>query len=63
MFYDLIVLGGGPAGVSAALRARELGASVALVERNYLGGTGAGVGEGRASHPGCTAVRELWLRS
>lgn len=36
--YDLIVIGGGPAGVTAALRARELGASVALVERGYLGG-------------------------
>ncbi len=28
---DVIVIGGGPAGVTAALRARELGASVALV--------------------------------
>src|SRR2546422_816415 len=32
--FDLIVIGGGPAGATAALRARELGASVALVERN-----------------------------
>ena len=31
--YDLIVIGGGPAGTTAALRARELGASVALIER------------------------------
>lgn len=36
---DVIVIGGGPAGVTAALRARELGASVALVERERLGGT------------------------
>lgn len=36
--YDLIIVGGGPAGVTAALRARELGATVALVEREQLGG-------------------------
>lgn len=49
--YDLIVIGGGPAGVSAALRARELGASVALVERGLLGGTG--------TNDGCVPVRVL----
>ena len=37
--FDVIVIGGGPAGVTAALRARELGASVALVERDRMGGT------------------------
>ncbi len=36
---DVIVIGGGPAGVIAALRAAELGASVSLVEKNRLGGT------------------------
>ncbi len=51
MAYDLIVIGGGPAGVSAALRARELGATVALVERNFLGGTGM--------NDGCVPVRVL----
>ena len=35
----LLVLGGGPAGVSAALQARELGADVTLVEANRVGGT------------------------
>lgn len=36
--YDLVVLGGGPAGLVAAFGAAGLGASVALVERDLLGG-------------------------
>ena len=36
---ELVVIGGGPAGVTAALRARELGAEVILIEREKLGGT------------------------
>ena len=35
----IIVVGGGPAGVQAALRARELGADVTLIESARLGGT------------------------
>jgi len=34
--FDMMIIGGGPAGVSAALRARELGATVALVERGQM---------------------------
>ncbi len=37
--YDLIVIGGGPAGYVGAIRAAELGAKVAIVERAELGGT------------------------
>jgi dihydrolipoamide dehydrogenase len=37
--YDLVVLGGGTGGYSAALRGADLGLSVALVERDKLGGT------------------------
>ena len=37
--YNLVVLGGGPAGILAACAAAALGAKVALVERNLLGGT------------------------
>ncbi|HOP50234.1 MAG TPA: dihydrolipoyl dehydrogenase [Ignavibacteriales bacterium] len=36
--YDLIVLGGGPGGYVAAIRASQLGFKVALVEKDNLGG-------------------------
>lgn len=36
---DIIVLGGGPGGYVAAIRAAQLGASVAVVERDSFGGT------------------------
>lgn len=36
--FDLIVVGGGPGGYVAAIRARQLGLSTALVEREHLGG-------------------------
>jgi pyruvate/2-oxoglutarate dehydrogenase complex dihydrolipoamide dehydrogenase (E3) component len=35
----LLVVGGGPAGISAALQARELGADVTLLEAEQVGGT------------------------
>ena len=34
--FDVLVLGGGLAGVSAALRAAELGARVCLIEKDYF---------------------------
>jgi pyruvate/2-oxoglutarate dehydrogenase complex dihydrolipoamide dehydrogenase (E3) component len=49
--YEVVVVGGGPAGVTAALRARELGAEVALVERGNLGGT--------CTNDGCVPTRVL----
>lgn len=49
--YDIVVIGGGPAGVTAALRASDLGVKVALVERNQLGGT--------CTHDGCVPTRFL----
>src|SRR5262245_61065401 len=35
----VIIIGGGPAGVTAALQAAELGAEVTLIERQRVGGT------------------------
>ena len=38
MKYDVIVLGSGPGGYPAAIRASQLGKKVAIVERESLGG-------------------------
>ena len=37
--YDLVVLGAGPGGGAAARRALALGATVAVVEPDKIGGT------------------------
>lgn len=37
--YDLIILGGGPGGYPAAIRAAQLGARVALIDHGRVGGT------------------------
>jgi dihydrolipoamide dehydrogenase len=42
--YDLIVIGAGPGGYVAAIRAAQLGLKTACVEREYLGGTCLNVG-------------------
>jgi pyruvate/2-oxoglutarate dehydrogenase complex dihydrolipoamide dehydrogenase (E3) component len=42
--YDLVVVGAGPAGLSAARTARRLGRSVALVEQHWLGGNSLSAG-------------------
>ncbi|WP_297478539.1 FAD/NAD(P)-binding oxidoreductase, partial [Thermococcus sp.] len=37
--YDVVVIGGGPAGMAAAIKAKELGLNVLLLDENdYLGG-------------------------
>ncbi len=43
-FYDLAILGAGPGGYVAALRAAQLGARVALIEKERVGGTCLNVG-------------------
>jgi len=50
--YDLAVIGGGPAGYTAAIRAAEFGLKVALIERTpKLGGT--------CLHVGCIPTKAL----
>ncbi len=49
--YDLVILGGGSGGYACALRAAELGLSVALVEKDKVGGT--------CLHYGCIPTKAL----
>lgn len=49
---DLIVIGGGPGGYVAAIRAAQLGASVVLIEQAKLGGT--------CLHQGCIPTKALY---
>ena len=37
--FDVVVIGGGPGGYVAALRAAQLGAKTAIVEKDRMGGT------------------------
>src|SRR5699024_8204598 len=56
---NIIVVGGGPAGVQAAMRARELGAQVTLLESERLGGTAFNKGPA----PVLTLARATRLRA
>ena len=49
--FDLVVLGGGSGGYAAALRGAQLGLSVALIEKDKLGGT--------CLHRGCIPTKAL----
>ncbi|HEX9983800.1 MAG TPA: dihydrolipoyl dehydrogenase [Thermoanaerobaculia bacterium] len=42
--FDVVVLGAGPGGYVAAIRARQLGMSVAVIEKQYWGGVCLNVG-------------------
>ncbi|GIJ31664.1 dihydrolipoyl dehydrogenase [Micromonospora sediminimaris] len=49
--FDIVILGGGSGGYATALRAAQLGLSVALVEKGKLGGT--------CLHNGCIPTKAL----
>ena len=42
--YDVAIIGAGPGGYVAAIRAAQLGAKTAIIEKQYLGGTCLNVG-------------------
>jgi dihydrolipoamide dehydrogenase len=42
--FDVLILGGGPAGYIAAIRSAQLGMSVAVIERDKLGGVCVNIG-------------------
>ena len=50
--FDLCVIGGGPAGYAAAMRALDLGKRVVLIEKDRIGGTGI--------YNGALASKTLW---
>jgi dihydrolipoamide dehydrogenase len=49
--FDVVILGGGSGGYAAALRSAQLGKTVALIERDKLGGT--------CLHRGCIPTKAL----
>jgi len=50
--YDIVVVGSGPGGFTAAVRAVQLGAKVAIIEKSLIGGT--------CLNCGCLPTKFLW---
>ena len=50
--FDICVIGAGPAGIAAAMRAWDFGKRVCIIERKCLGGAGL--------HNGALSSKTLW---
>lgn len=50
--FDVAVIGGGPAGYVAGIRAAQLGARACVIEKGHLGGT--------CTNVGCIPTKALW---
>ncbi|MDR1942714.1 MAG: NAD(P)/FAD-dependent oxidoreductase [Endomicrobium sp.] len=50
--YDIAVIGSGPGGFSAAVRAAQLGAKTVVIEKSFVGGT--------CLNCGCMSTKFLW---
>lgn len=50
--FDLIIIGGGPAGYAAAMRAIDFGKNVCLIEKDKIGGAGV--------YNGALSSKTLW---
>ena len=50
--YDLVIIGGGPAGYAAAMRGIDYGKKVCLIEKNKVGGAGV--------YNGALSSKTLW---
>lgn len=57
---DVVVIGGGASGLTAALKAQQDGASVIVVEANYDCGGHAATSEGQLHSGGYTSDQEKW---
>ena len=50
--FDVCIIGAGPAGIAAAMRAWDFGKQVCIVEKGLLGGSGV--------HNGALSSKTLW---
>ena len=50
--FDLVIIGGGPAGYAAAMRAIDYGKRVCLIEKDRVGGAGV--------YNGALSSKTLW---
>ena len=62
--FDVVVIGSGPGGYPAAIRAAQLGASVAIVEKEAIGGTCLNWGDRKRRNwvSRSSSTKRRWMR-